>query len=331
MDLRNAHSVEDEEHSSQSGSDYTSTSSDTRDETLLHDTASRPRITIENDLESLSLQPSSPGREVSSSAVDGAFRQDRQRDDSLSASDPALVPQQQTSLSPDLEPATSNESGTRRSNPSSSFTFSVDALVQAQVDVLAHGSSGEPSDSWQERSSRSNHRPRRIPVSQTARARSTSTGIENPPPNTGRSHLRSRSTSATSQPGLTEFSRPQSLTPAQSYDESPNPTNGGLVDGLQGLSLDEDESPYDARVEDSPEEPFYDDDFQQAIELAKTLASDISRTVSRYSFVYDEKMEINRIWNNAQRLEKFRPPETRTIGIVGESGSGIASYPGEVP
>ena len=287
MDSRSSHSVGDEDRSSQSGPDYTPTSSDIRDEALPRDTTGQPRITIENGLESLSLQPWSPGREI-------------------------------------LPPVADAASGR-------------DALVRAQVDIPDRSSSGVSSESWQEGSSTSHHRPLQVPISQRTRARSTDAirggprsasngpadGGRNPQEDARRSYSRSQSTSATPESVPTELDGSESLIPADSYDESPIPTNESLVDGLDDLSLDEVESPYDPRVETPPEEPFYDNSFQEAIELAKTLAGDISRSVSGYQLVHNNESEISRIRSIAQRLEKFRPPETRIIGIVGESGSGI--------
>lgn len=91
---------------------------------------------------------------------------------------------------------------------------------------------------------------------------------------------------------------------------------------LQNLNLD-DVSPYDVREEPPPSEPFFNGAYQEALDLGHGLVKDISASLSRCGLARTQDSEIGKIWHSAQKLENFDQPETRVIGIVGDSGSGM--------
>ena len=99
---------------------------------------------------------------------------------------------------------------------------------------------------------------------------------------------------------------------------------------LEHLTL-EDGPLYEIRDEPPPSEPFFNEAFQEALELGRGLVSDLSVSLSHCDLAHTPESDIGKIWRTAQKLERFDRPEARTIGIVGDSGSGmffhLAAFP----
>ena len=156
---------------------------------------------------------------------------------------------------------------------------------------------------------------------------------------------RSRSVTPTSLRQLDRTQHPQSYsTPAipqmQTRDSSAiqSPSSAAVTEAqdsslleadslpnLQNLNLD-DVAPYDVREEPPPSEPFFSEAYQEALDFGHGLVKDISASLSHCGLARTQDSEIGKIWHSAQKLEKFDQPETRVIGIVGDSGSGMLNY-----
>jgi hypothetical protein len=97
-------------------------------------------------------------------------------------------------------------------------------------------------------------------------------------------------------------------------------TSEEITDHLEHLTL----QPYE---EDSQEpladHPFFDPQLSEAIEQAKRIAGDVAATLASCSMVKEKpESEIAKHFHEALRLEEFECSETRTIGVIGESGQG---------
>ena len=126
-----------------------------------------------------------------------------------------------------------------------------------------------------------------------------------------------------------------SATPSSSSNTitgSKDPSLLGTISSpnLEHLTL-EDGPLYEVRDEPPPSEPFFNEAFQEALELGRGLVRDLSASLSYCDLAHTPESDIGRIWRTAQKLERFDRPETRTIGIVGDSGSGmfphLAAFP----
>lgn len=87
----------------------------------------------------------------------------------------------------------------------------------------------------------------------------------------------------------------------------------------------EEQGGYDVEDEQLPSETFFDPTFQKALKSAMKLARKIDSELAQCALASRPGTDLFRIWKNAQEMEKFDCPETRIIGIVGDSASGKSS------
>lgn len=110
---------------------------------------------------------------------------------------------------------------------------------------------------------------------------------------------------------------------SQTTSDSSNPTETSYLPDIGRLSLDNDEDPYDVGEEPLPDEPFFDHNFQSALKSGIGLARNVGKILGKCVLAQDETSDISRLLRTAKRHEGFDSPESRTIGIIGDSSSGI--------
>ncbi|KAH0543399.1 hypothetical protein FGG08_002257 [Glutinoglossum americanum] len=77
--------------------------------------------------------------------------------------------------------------------------------------------------------------------------------------------------------------------------------------------------------EEDPAEPFFDKEFQLALEGGVGIAREIANTLQGYQLEKDPPSDLYRLWKEAAALRGYGNPETRVIGVVGDSGGGKSS------
>lgn len=164
-------------------------------------------------------------------------------------------------------------------------------------------------------------------------------------------HHRKELRSLSPYPSWTSTTEASSITASSLYNATPRPSpspeasldaevigmNSGDYDGLSEhmsptktsdlpsigrLILDKDDDPYDIREEPLPDEPYFDHNFQLALKSATDLAGKIRETLGRCTLAENLASDLSRLLATARKLEHHDSPESRTIGIIGDSASG---------
>lgn len=81
-------------------------------------------------------------------------------------------------------------------------------------------------------------------------------------------------------------------------------------------------TPHDVRDEEMPPERFHEPTFQQAFTDAKRMVGRLAEVLSGSSLINEPDSTLQGLREKALQLSTFRPPSTRTIGFVGDSGVG---------
>jgi hypothetical protein len=81
-------------------------------------------------------------------------------------------------------------------------------------------------------------------------------------------------------------------------------------------------APYSMRNEPLPAEPYYDQRFQTALKQGTQLAGQVATCLERCPVVHDPESSLHKLRREALTLSEYKSPTTRTIGIIGKSGSG---------
>jgi len=81
-------------------------------------------------------------------------------------------------------------------------------------------------------------------------------------------------------------------------------------------------APYSMRDEPLPAEPYYDQGFQNALKTGTQLAGQVATCLQEYPVVDDPESSLHKLSQDALKLCEYKSPTTRTIGIIGKSGSG---------
>lgn len=79
---------------------------------------------------------------------------------------------------------------------------------------------------------------------------------------------------------------------------------------------------YSIRNEPLPAEPYYEQAFQMALRQGTQLAGQVATCVERCVAVDEPDSSLHKLNREALALSEYKAPTTRTIGIVGKSGSG---------
>jgi hypothetical protein len=87
---------------------------------------------------------------------------------------------------------------------------------------------------------------------------------------------------------------------------------------LQGSNL----SKYDVKDERPPNEPYFNEHFQKALQKGKYIAGNIKKTLQTCELADDRDSHVYRMIQTADELHNFDAPTVCTIGIVGDSGVG---------
>ena len=90
----------------------------------------------------------------------------------------------------------------------------------------------------------------------------------------------------------------------------------------QATSTGGDDAPYSMRDEPLPPEPYYDQGFQTALKTGTQLAGKVASCLERCPKVDDPESSLHKLSEEALRSSNYKSPTTRTIGIIGKSGSG---------
>ena len=98
---------------------------------------------------------------------------------------------------------------------------------------------------------------------------------------------------------------------------------------LQDLDFDQQASsssfanaPYSMRDEPLPAEPYYDQGFQNALKTGTQLAGQVATCLQRCPVVDGSESSLHKLRQDALKLSEYKSPTTRTIGVIGKSGSG---------
>jgi hypothetical protein len=98
---------------------------------------------------------------------------------------------------------------------------------------------------------------------------------------------------------------------------------------LQDLDLDQQagsslfaNGPYSMRDEPLPAEPYYYQGFQSALKTGTQLAGQVATCLQKCPVVNDPESSLHKLNQDALKLCEYKSPTTRTIGIIGKSGSG---------
>jgi hypothetical protein len=81
-------------------------------------------------------------------------------------------------------------------------------------------------------------------------------------------------------------------------------------------------SPYSMRDEPLPAEPYYEQGFQTALKQGTQLARNVITCLEGCPAVHDLDSSLYKLSRDALTLSEYQSATTRTIGIIGKSGSG---------
>ena len=79
---------------------------------------------------------------------------------------------------------------------------------------------------------------------------------------------------------------------------------------------------YSMRDEPLPAEPYYDQGFQNALKTGTQLARQVAMCLQRCPVADGPESSLHKLHQDALKLSEYKSPTTRTIGIIGKSGSG---------
>lgn len=111
-----------------------------------------------------------------------------------------------------------------------------------------------------------------------------------------------------------------------SEEEDISAALGNLDFNQQTDSLGSGMGSYSMRDEPLPAEPYYEQGFQTALKQGTQLAGQVATCVERCAAVDDPDSSLHKLVREALTLSEYKAPTTRTIGIIGKSGSGKFPY-----
>jgi hypothetical protein len=81
---------------------------------------------------------------------------------------------------------------------------------------------------------------------------------------------------------------------------------------------------YDTKDEISPDEPYFNKDFQRALQAGKSVAQKIGSVLATCELARDSESQVFSMVQTANELSQFDAPSVCKIGIVGDSGVGTS-------
>lgn len=100
---------------------------------------------------------------------------------------------------------------------------------------------------------------------------------------------------------------------------------GGTPAGTANLPSEVKFATYNVRDEVPPKEPYFNPEFQKALERGSQVAGRIEKTLRTCDLAKDKESQIYGLMKDAKQLHKFATPAVCTIGMVGDSGAGKPS------
>jgi ABC-type glutathione transport system ATPase component len=79
---------------------------------------------------------------------------------------------------------------------------------------------------------------------------------------------------------------------------------------------------YSAETEVRRREPFYDIDFQKPLKQAQKVGKKVRDSPGECEIALEQGPSLHKLRSEASRLSRFKCPDKRTIGVVGNSGQG---------
>ncbi|KXJ85353.1 hypothetical protein Micbo1qcDRAFT_128158, partial [Microdochium bolleyi] len=113
--------------------------------------------------------------------------------------------------------------------------------------------------------------------------------------------------------------------PGSSSQLTPGPEHGTPCQGRRVSGKQENRPPHDLDDEQVPGDRFSDPTFQQAFNDSKAVAANLRRVLASSDLHLQPSSAMARLHRTAVELEGFRPPATRVVGFVGDSGVGKSS------
>jgi hypothetical protein len=109
----------------------------------------------------------------------------------------------------------------------------------------------------------------------------------------------------------------------ESSTSTPGPSAASeLVPGSRVLRQGTKLNKYDVKDERPPNEPYFDEQFQRALQKGKYIARNIKETLQTCELADDRDSHVHRMIQTADELRNFDAPAVCTIGVVGDSGVG---------
>lgn len=110
-----------------------------------------------------------------------------------------------------------------------------------------------------------------------------------------------------------------------SVSMSNHPGGSNLVPGSSIVRERTAHSRYNVKDERPPNEPYFNEQFQKALQKGKHIAGRIKDTLKACELAEDRESHVYSMIETATELHNFDAPAVCTIGIVGDSGVGKAS------
>lgn len=79
----------------------------------------------------------------------------------------------------------------------------------------------------------------------------------------------------------------------------------------------------DAHDEPLPSAPIYNRQLQDGLSEVKSLLAEIANTMRLSGLSDDPNTSLHELYDETKKASKFRYPETRTVGLIGDSGVGV--------
>jgi hypothetical protein len=106
------------------------------------------------------------------------------------------------------------------------------------------------------------------------------------------------------------------------------PSHSRRSSGVESIltdASDDEAEPYNVKNEEAPIEPFFGEEFQQALEKSRGVAMDVYKEIKSLRPVLGKDEIYPKILEEAKRLSEPQVSTTRTIAILGASGEGTFS------
>lgn len=91
---------------------------------------------------------------------------------------------------------------------------------------------------------------------------------------------------------------------------------------VSAVSANATAAPYDVNGEQAPDEPFFDPRFQATLVKGIDLAQRVANAIAGDQLAPERDSDLNRLWNDANKLRNFQTSDTRTVAVLGDSGQG---------